>query len=61
MKRFNIRSSFTSRHGGGLFLGLRWCYPVAILYPNKESWITHYISIGLLVWTIRIEIRTKKL
>ncbi len=59
VRRVGCSHTWNFRRAGGLYLGLRVDFPTSIIYDDGTVRRTLHISVGLLVWTWRIEFRGK--
>ena len=57
LHRFVVRVRWHARKAGGLFVGIRFSFPVSILFDNGEVRPTLQVNVGLLVATVDIEFR----
>lgn len=56
--KINCSGSYHARKSGGLFLGIRAHFPITLCDDNNHNYIWRNVSlnIGLIVYTVNIEI-----
>lgn len=56
MKRIETQWRKIARNGGGLFIGIRWHFPVNLVSENGAiSWTQQTISVGFVFWQFDVD------